>query len=118
MHPAPYKATTVQDEANADGLVDLVNRDFVPDERNQLWFTDITYIRTWTGWDGMGWAYLASIIDGYSRKVVGWSIDGNMRTSLVIDALTMAIQRQGPSIGETIIHSDRGSRYSTFALLV
>lgn len=50
VHPRPYKATTVRDEANPDGLVDLVGREFVPDGPNELWYTDITYIRTWVGW--------------------------------------------------------------------
>ena len=108
VHPRPYRATTVRDDANSDGLVDLVERDFVPDGANQLWFSDITYIRTWCGW-----AYLASIIDGYSRKVVGWSVDRHMRTSLVTDALKMAIDRQRPGIGEVVIHSDRGSQYTS-----
>lgn len=101
VHPRPYRATTMQDEANNDGLVDLVEREFVPDDPNQLWFTDITYIRVWGGW-----AYLAAIIDGYSRKVVGWSVEGHMRTSLVADALRMAIDRQPPGIGDVVIHSD------------
>lgn len=108
VHPRPYRATTVQDEANSDGLVDLVERDFVPDGPNQLWFTDITYVRVWGGW-----AYLAAIIDGYSRKVVGWSVEGHMRTSLVTDALRMAIDRQQPGIGNVVIHSDRGSQYTS-----
>lgn len=108
VHPRPYKATTVQDDANSDGLVDLVERDFVPNGPNQLWFTDITYIRLWGRW-----AYLASIIDGYSRKIVGWSVNTHMRKSLVTDALKMAIDRQRPGIGETIIHSDRGSQYTS-----
>lgn len=109
VHPRPYRATTVQDEANSDGLVDLVERDFVPDGPNQLWFTDITYISVWGG----RWAYLAAIIDGYSRKVVGWSVEGRMRTSLVTDALRMAIDRQQPEIGDVVIHSDRGSQYTS-----
>lgn len=107
VHPRPYRATTVQDEVNSDGLVDLVERDFVPDGPNQLWFTDITYIRVWGGW-----AYLAAIIDGYSRKVVGWSVEGHMRTSLVTNALRMAIDQQQPRIGDVVIHSDRGSQYT------
>lgn len=107
VHPRPYKATTVQDEANAAGLVDLVRRDFVPERPNELWYTDITYIRTW-----MGWVYLASIIDGCTRKVVGWSVAGHMRAELAADALKMAIERQRPEIGQTIIHSDRGSQYT------
>lgn len=108
VHPRPYRGTTIQDEANGDGLVDLVGREFVPDGPNQLWFTDITYIRTWGGW-----AYLAAIIDGYSRKVVGWSVDSHMRTTLVTDALKMAIEQQRPGIGDVVIHSDRGCQYTS-----
>jgi len=108
VHPRPYRATTIPDEANSDGLVDLVGREFVPDGPNRLWFTDITYIRTWGGW-----AYLAAIIDGYSRKIVGWSVDNHMRTSLVTDALRMAIERQRPGIGDVVIHSDRGCQYTS-----
>lgn len=108
VHPRPYRVTTVREAGNGDGMVDLVERDFVPDGSNQLWFTDITYIRLWGGW-----AYLASIIDGYTRKAVGWSIEAHMRASLVTDALRMAIDRQQPNIGETIIHSDRGSQYTS-----
>ena len=108
VHPRPYRATTVPAKASPEGLLDFVGRDFVPEGPNQLWFTDITYIRTWNGW-----AYLASIVDGYSRKVVGWSIDSHMRTSLVTDALAMAITRQRPGIGDVVIHSDRGSQYTS-----
>jgi putative transposase len=108
VHPRPYRVTTVQDKASGDGLVDLVGREFVPDGPCQLWFTDITYIPTWGGW-----AYLASIIDGYSRKIVGWSVDTHMRTSLVTDALRMAIERQQPGIGDVVIHSDRGCQYTS-----
>ncbi|WP_162449210.1 DDE-type integrase/transposase/recombinase [Phytoactinopolyspora mesophila] len=77
----------------------------MPDAPNRLWFTDITYIRIWGGW-----AYLAAIIDGYTRKIVGWSVNTHMRTSLVTDALMMALERQRPALGHTIIHSDRGSQ--------
>src|SRR5215211_1926609 len=79
-----------------------------PGSPDELWFTDITYIFTWAGW-----AYLASIIDGCSRKVVGWAIADHMRTELVTDALTMAIERRRPAKGQTIIHSDRGSQYTS-----
>jgi transposase InsO family protein len=108
VHPRPYKATTVRDDAGNDGLVDLVQRGFVPDGPDELWFTDITYIRTWTGW-----AYLASIIDGYSRRIVGWAVAGHMRTELVTDALAMAIERRRPAKGQTVVHSDRGSQYTS-----
>lgn len=108
VHPRPYRVTTVREEAGSDGLVDFVERDFVPEGPNQLWYTDITYVRTWTGW-----AYLAAIIDGYTRKAVGWSLDNHMRTSLVTEALTMAVERQRPPVGECIIHSDRGSQFTS-----
>ena len=74
VHPRPYKATTLQDKARQRGLVDLVGRKFVPDARDQLWYGDITYIHTISGW-----AYMATVIDGYSRKVVGWSVARHMR---------------------------------------
>lgn len=107
VHPRPYKVTTVQDEASRSGLVDLAGRDFVPEARDQLWYGDITYIFT-----RAGWAYLATVIDGYSRKVVGWSVAGHMREELVMDALKMAIARRRPGIGEVVFHSDRGSQYT------
>ena len=107
VHPKPYKVTTVQDEANGDGLVDLVGREFVPDAENELWYGDITYIYTMSGW-----AYLATVIDGYSRRVVDWAIAGHMRESLVIDALKMAIANRRPEQSQMVFHSDRGSQYT------
>jgi putative transposase len=98
VHPRPYKATTVQGKANACGLADLVGRDFVPAGKNQLWYGDITYIFTMSGW-----AYLATVIDGYSRKMVGWSVADNMREEMVIDALAMAVRnREGYSFIITV----------------
>jgi transposase InsO family protein len=94
VHPKPYKVTTVQDEANGDGLVDLVGREFVSASENELWYGDITYIHTMSGW-----AYLATVIDGYSRRVVGWAVAGHMREELVIDALKMAIANRRPKQG-------------------
>jgi putative transposase len=107
VHPRPYKATTIQDTANASGLVDLVGRDFVPEARDQLWYGDITYIFTMTGW-----VYLATVIDGYSRKVVGWAVAGHMREELVTGALMMALANRDPGVGEVVFHSDRGSQYT------
>jgi len=107
VHPRPYKATTIQDKASRSGLVDLVGRVFVPDGTDQVWYGDITYIRTMTGW-----AYLASVIDGRSRKVVGWSVAAHMREELVLDALEMAIRRRRPPAGQVVFHSDRGSQYT------
>lgn len=107
VHPKPYKATTVQDRANQRGLVDLVDRVFVPEAKNQVWYGDITYIHT-----AAGWAYMATVIDGYSRKVVGWSIADNMREDVVAGALKMAIQNRRPAEGEVVMHTDRGSQYT------
>jgi putative transposase len=71
------------------------------------WCGDITYIRTWEGW-----AYLATVIDLASRKVVGWALAEHMRTELVADALRMACFQRRPPAG-VIFHSDRGCQYTS-----
>jgi putative transposase len=110
VHPRPYKATTVQDRASQRGLVDLAGRQFVPAGRDQLWYGDITYIHTVSGW-----VYMATVIDGYSRKVIGWSVAAHMREGLVLDAMKMAIRGRAPGMGEVVFHSDRGSQYTGMA---
>lgn len=87
----------------------LLQRDFAALRPNQKWCSDITYIRTWNGW-----MYLCVVIDLFSRKVVGWAVADHMRTSLVLDALNMAIGRRRPSAG-LVFHSDRGSQYASNA---
>ena len=82
---------------------DLVERDFNPTAINRLWAADITYIRTWEGW-----LYLASVMDCYSRRIVGWAIADHLRAELVIDALEMAVARRRPDPA-LIHHSDQGS---------
>lgn len=69
-----------------------------------------TYVRTWDGF-----AYVASVLDAYSRKVVGWAVADHMRTELVQDALRMALDRRHPASG-VIFHSDRGSQYQCHLL--
>jgi putative transposase len=86
---------------------DLVERDFNPTAVNRLWCADITYIRTWEGW-----LYLASVMDCYSRRIVGWAIADHMRKELVIEALQMAVARRRPDLG-VVHHSDRGSQYTS-----
>ena len=76
---------------------------------NQKWVGDITYIDT-----AEGWLYLASIIDLYSRRVVGWSMDDQMETSLVKNALKMAVSNRRPG-PELLHHTDRGSQYTSEA---
>jgi putative transposase len=86
---------------------DLVERDFNPTAINRLWAADITYIRTWEGW-----LYLASVMDCYSRRIVGWAIADHLRAELVVDALEMAVKRRRPNAG-LVHHSDRGSQYTS-----
>ncbi len=86
---------------------DLVERDFDPVAIDRLWAADITYIRTWEGW-----LYLASVMDCYSRRVVGWAMADHMRAELVVDALEMAVARRQPAT-RPVHHSDQGSQYTS-----
>jgi putative transposase len=88
---------------------DLVERDFTPSGPNVLWVADITYLRS-----GEGWLYLAAVQDTYSRQIVGWSMATHMRSTLVVDALQMALGRRRPDPG-VIHHSDQGSQYVSLA---
>lgn len=85
----------------------LLERDFCPAGPNQAWVSDITYLRTRTGW-----LYLAVVIDLYSRRVVGWALRPRMKASLVCDAFDMAVRSRKPTLG-LIFHSDRGSQYAS-----
>jgi len=81
--PRPFRITTL---AGSDaGVPDLVNRDFTAAEPGTKLVGDITYIRTWAGF-----AYLATVIDCYSKAVIGWAVGDHMRTELIITALAMA----------------------------
>jgi len=102
------KRTTVADPA-AEAGPDLVQRQFSARELapNQVWVGDISYLRTWEGW-----AYLATVIDLASRRVVGFAVADHMRASLVCDALEMAVGVRQPEPG-LIFHSDRGSQYTS-----
>ena len=108
-HPKAWKKTTLA-AARPVGAPDLIGRDFTAGAPNQKWCGDITYVKTWTGW-----AYVATVIDLYSRRIIGHAVADHMRTDLVTDALTMALTRR-PAPG-VIFHSDRGSQYTsaTFA---
>lgn len=87
---------------------DLVNRDFARTEPNRLWLTDITEHRT-----REGKVYCAVVLDAYSRRVVGWSIDSSQTASLVVNALGMAIEnRQAEGV---VIHSDHGTQFTSWA---
>jgi putative transposase len=84
---------------------DRVRRQFSADSLDCLWLADITYVPTHEGW-----LFLAVVIDMCSRKIVGWSMRGDLKAELVTDALRMALARRNPSPG-LIHHSDRGGQY-------
>lgn len=86
---------------------DRLQQDFSIDAVNKVWLSDITYIAT-----DEGWLYLASIMDLCSRKIVGWSMASTLHTTIVVDALRMAIDLRRPEPG-LIHHSDRGVQYAS-----
>lgn len=101
--------TTVVDRG-ATAASDLVGRDFNPTEPDRTWVGDITYLRTTEGW-----LFLATVIDLFSRRVIGWSVANHMRTELVVDALKMAVATRGGAVSEVVFHTDRGSQYTSAA---
>jgi transposase InsO family protein len=103
-----WRRTTIQDPAASAEDLDLIRRVFGPGvELDTRYCGDITYIPTWEGW-----AYLATVIDLDSRRVVGWALAEHMRTELVGDALIAAFGSRRPAEG-VIFHSDRGCQYTS-----
>ncbi len=84
-----------------------LKQNFVADQANQVWSSDITYIQT-----RQGFVYLAVVMDLYSRKIIGWSMGRHMGRHLAIQALEMAISTRRPTPG-VIIHSDQGAQYGS-----
>lgn len=82
----------------------ILDRQFVAQAPNQKWVADFTYI-----WTAEGWLYAATVIDLFSRRVVGWSMGATMTAQLVTDALMMAIWRRGKP-DALLHHSDQGSQ--------
>ena len=101
--------TTIVDKT-APAATDRVRRDFNPPAPDVVWCGDITYLHT-----GEGRLYLATVIDLFSRRVIGWAAADHMRTELVADALTMAVATRGGHVTGVIFHSDRGSVYTSAA---
>jgi len=102
-----FVVTTTSDP-QAQKPVDLVERQFYATAPDRLWVADITYVPTWSGF-----LYLAMVLDVYSRKIVGWAMDTNLKTQLILDALEMAVAQRQPS--GVIHHSDRGCQYTSYA---
>ena len=93
----------------AQGARDLVCRDFTAQAPNRLWVGDFTYLRCWEGV-----VYFAFILDVFSRMIVGWQLAANMRTTLVLDALRMALGVREPGADfELVAHTDAGSQYTS-----
>jgi len=82
---------------------------FITNAPNESWVSDITYIRTHEGW-----LYLSTVIDLFSRKVIGWATSHRMTTPLVLNALKNAIHRNKKADRKVILHSDQGSQYSSY----
>lgn len=101
-----FVTTTVRDGSRQ--APDLVDRTFTAPAPDRLWVADITYIPTWAGF-----LYLAVVLDAFSRRIVGWSMATTLATTLVLDALDMALIRRRPK--DVIHHSDQGSQYTSLA---
>ena len=104
--PKPWRTTTVQDP-EADATPDLVDRDFTATEPGEKMVGDITYIRTW-----QGFLYLATVIDCYTKMIVGYAMADHMRTTLISEAIDMAA-RNHDLPENAIFHSDHGSQYTS-----
>src|SRR5450631_3438700 len=99
-----FATTTARDGGRQ--APDLVDRTFTADAPNVLWAADITYIPTWAGF-----LYLAVVLDVFSRRIVGWSMSTTLHTSVVLDALSMALTMRRPR--GVVHHSDQGSQYTS-----
>lgn len=102
-----FRVTTTDSNHPFPIAANLVNRNFTPSRKNELWVTDITYIPT-----REGWLYLAAVEDLYTRQIVGWSMSERIDSRLVVDALEMAL-RQRTSREALVAHSDRGVQYAS-----
>lgn len=100
-----YRVTT-HSKHNHPVAENLLNRQFSAGKPNAVWLSDITYI-----WTAEGWLYLAGVLDVYSRKLVGWSMDHRVTAELTLSALRQAINRRNVT-PNLIHHSDRGSQYA------
>jgi putative transposase len=104
--PRPWRPSTTR-QGPAGPIPDLVHRDFTASVPGEKMVGDITYIPTW-----QGWAFLATVIDCATRKVIGWAVDGNYKVPLITKAIEMAARNVALPAG-AIFHSDRGSNYTS-----
>lgn len=104
-----FRPRTTTVDSTATVSPDLIQQDFTASAPNQRWVGDITYLETADGFE-----YLATVIDLYSRRIVGWALASSLDTAIVIDALEMALRQRQPPAG-CIFHSDRGCQYTSHA---
>ena len=104
-----FRPQTTDSNHGGPFVPNLVEQNFLTEQPNTVWASDITYIAT-----GEGWLYLATTIDLYSRRVVGWSMSDSLKTKLPLDALRAALDDRKPAPG-LIHHSDRGCQYASCA---
>ncbi len=102
-----WRPRTTQSRHTHPLAPNLLNREFQATAPNEKWLADISYVAT-----REGWLYLASVLDVYSRLIVGWSMQDRLTTPLVAQALQMALARRCPS-ADLLHHSDRGSQYAS-----
>ena len=105
-----FTPTTTQSDPTKQAAPNTLDRDFTATGPNQKWVTDITYLPTLAGW-----VYLATVIDLFSRKVVGWAAGDSLATPLVAEALRRAIEARRPVGSKLLHHSDRGCQYTSDA---
>jgi transposase InsO family protein len=117
MHNAGIRAKTVRrykittrSRVSRVTTPDFVQRNFSAPKPNYIWTTDITYV-----WTKQGWAYLAVVLDLFSRMIVGWELSTRLSTSLVTESVKRALFKRAPS-ERLILHSDRGSQYTSTQL--
>jgi len=103
----PWRTTKA--DPDAQRRPDLVQRNFTAPQPNRLWVGDLSYLRCWEGT-----VFFAFVIDAFSRRVVGWQLASHMRTTLVLDALRMALgTREHGADFRLVAHTDRGSQYTS-----
>ena len=106
VSPRKFRVTTDSDHEHPIAP-NVLARNFKAQRRNENWVTDITYV-----WTSEGWLYLATVMDLYSRRIVGWAMADHMRTELCLDALEMAL-KQRMNLKGLVHHSDRGVQYAS-----
>jgi transposase InsO family protein len=103
------KLRTTRRDPSHRPAADLVERDFSAERPDELWVRDVTYVPT-----GEGWLFVASVLDVFSRRLVGWSIAEHLRTELCLDALGAAAATRGRArFAGTVFHSDKGCQYTS-----